>query len=86
MQPDMATVDVSIPVDRSAAAALDNPVTRALAGRVISRMLEPSNVEALTAAIAALKAEAHARGLTDEIVDAELESYNAERRTAPPGA
>jgi len=41
---------------------------------------------ALFDAIDALKAEAHRRGLTDDIVDAELAAYNAERRerNAPP--
>jgi hypothetical protein len=41
------------------------------------------SIEDLGAAIAALKAEARRRGLTDEIVDEELAAYNAERRDAP---
>jgi hypothetical protein len=32
------------------------------------------------AAIERLKADAQARGLTDELVDEELDAYNAERR------
>jgi hypothetical protein len=55
-------------------------------GRIVSRMLRrPASTERLADAIARMKADAHARGLTDEIVDAELAAYNAERRgsTAP---
>ena len=86
--PDTNTVDVPIPIEAGAAAALDDPVTRAFVGRMVSRMLQPSSIERLFEAIDALKADAHRRGLTDEIIDAELEAYNAERRdeAAPPAA
>lgn len=76
------TVDVVIPVEIRAATALRDVATRALVGRVVSRMLDPASVERLADAIAALKAEAHARGLADEIIDAELAAYNVERREA----
>jgi len=33
-----------------------------------------------------LSAEARRRGLTDDILEAELAAYNAERRDAPPRA
>ena len=86
--PDTHTVDIPIPVEASVAAALDDAVVRALAGRLVSRMLQPASVERLFEVIDALKADAHQRGLTDEIVDAELAAYNAERRDAdaPPAA
>lgn len=80
------TVPVTIDVEPDIAAALEDPATRARIGRLVSRMLQPRNVENLVTAIAALKEEAHRRGLTDEVVDEELAAYNAERRHAPPEA
>ena len=78
--PDTYTVDVAIPVDAAVADQLEDSAKRALAGRLVSRMLQPASVERLFEVIDALKAEAHRRGLTDEILDAELATYNAERR------
>ena len=80
------TVPVTIEVEPDIAAALDDPATRARLERLIRLTLRPARVETLFEAIDALRAEAHRRGLTDEIVDAELAAYNAERRerTAPP--
>ena len=82
----MNTIEVAIPVETGAAAALADATTRERVGRVVSRMLRPASVSSLAAAIAELKTEAHARGLTDAIVDEELAVYNAERRDsgAPP--
>jgi len=84
MPDDVRTVDVPIPVDAGVAAALDNAATRALAGRLVSRMLQPASVEHLFEVMDALAAEAERRGLTDEILGKELAAYNAERRDAPP--
>jgi len=84
--PDTATVDVPIPVDASVAPALNDAVTRALAGRMVSRMLEPASVKRLFETMDAIAAEAERRGLTDEILEAELAAYNTERRDAPPTA
>ncbi|MBE7157669.1 MAG: hypothetical protein INR62_04415 [Rhodospirillales bacterium] len=82
--PDNArTVDVTIPVDADVAPALENALTRSLARRLVSRMLEPPSIEHLFEVIDAMKAEAHRRGLMDEMFDAELEAYNAERRERP---
>lgn len=78
--PDTHTVDVAIPIDANVAAALDDPARRALAGRMVSRMLEPPSIERLFETLDAVSAEAARRGLTDEILDAELAAYNAERR------
>lgn len=86
MPDDVRTVEVAIPVDAGVADALADEATRARIGREVSRMLRfrREGVDGLFATIAALKAEAHRRGLTDEIVDEELAAYNAERRGAPP--
>lgn len=73
-------MDVPIPVDAGVAPALDDAATRALAGRLVSRMLQPASLERLFAVMDAFSAEAARRGLTDEILDAELAAYNAERR------
>ena len=74
------SVDVVIPVDADVAGALDEPGKRAMIGHVLSGLIRSPSTERLFEAIAELKADAHARGLTDEIVDAELEAYNAEGR------
>lgn len=78
--PDTHTVDVLIPVDASVASALDDGVTRAMVGRLVSRMLRPASVQNLFDTLDTISAEAVRRGLTDEILDAELAAYNAERR------
>jgi len=75
------TVEVAIPVDRETAAALSDTRKREIVGRVIGRMLRrESAVDLLMDAIDRLKADAHARGLTDEIVEEELAAHRAERR------
>ncbi len=79
--PDTHTVDVVIPVEARVAESLRDPELRAQAGQLVSEMLNRKLAnDRLFAAITALKAEAHRRGLTDEIVDDELAAYNAERR------
>jgi hypothetical protein len=76
-----STVDVTIPVEPEAAAALADARNRAAVGRLVSRVLRPrSGPSALAQTIAQLKAEARAAGLTDADIDAELAAYNAERR------
>ena len=80
------TVPVTFEVRPEAAAALKDPAIRARVERLIERTARPVSVEQLFEAIDALKADAHRRGLTDEIVDEELAAYNAERRDAPPAA
>ncbi len=84
--PDTVTVHVPIPVDAAVAHALEDAPTWALAGRMVSRMLQPTSVERLFDTMDAFAAEAARHGLTDEILDAELSAYNAERRErrAPP--
>jgi hypothetical protein len=76
------TVEVTIPVDAETAQALRNPVRRAAAGRYLSGLLKGSRArDLLEEAIADLKNEARARGLTDADIDAELEAWRAERKT-----
>lgn len=76
-----ATVDVTIPVEAEVAAAFADPVRRAAIGRLVSRVLRPgSGRDLLADAIADMKAQARAAGLTDEVIDQELAAYNAERR------
>ncbi len=75
------TVPVIIDVEPNAAAALGDPRTRAAMGRLVSKVLNPRpGPSELASAIADAKAEARAAGLTDADIDAELETYNAERR------
>jgi len=76
------TVPVTIEVEPAAAAALDDPATRARIGRLVSRVLQPAPVERLIAAMDALAAEAERRGLTEEILEEELAAHEAERAAA----
>ena len=78
------TVPVTLEVDVIAAAALTDARTRAAMGRLVSRVLHPRRGPSeLGKAIAEAKAEARGGGLTDADIDAELDTYNEERRAAP---
>ncbi len=75
------TVEVTIPVEAEAAAALSDARNREAVGRLVSRVLRPrSGPSPLSRAITELKAEVRSAGLTDAEIDAELAAYNAERR------
>ena len=79
------TVDVTIPVEPEAAAALTDARNREAVGRLVSRVLRPtSGVTPLAQAIAEMKADARAAGLSDADIDAELAAHNAERRARGP--
>jgi len=81
--PESTTVEIAIPVEMAAAAALADARTRAAVGRLVSRILRPhSGPSALAEAIRELKAETRAAGLTDEVIDQELAAYNEEGRHA----
>ena len=80
------TVLVTLELDPETAAALGDPATRARVERLIRRTARSAGVERLFAAMDALSAEARRRGLTDEILEAELAAYKTERRDAPPPA
>jgi hypothetical protein len=75
------TVEVIIHVAPETAAVLAAPEARARLERLVEHTFRPNGaeVERLFAAIDALKADAHARGLTDELVEAELAAHKAER-------
>jgi hypothetical protein len=81
------TVDVTIPVEPEAAAALADTRNREAVGRLISRVFSSrTGPSPLAEAIAALKVEVRRAGLTDAEINAELASYNAERRDRQTGA
>jgi hypothetical protein len=74
------TVDVTIPVEPEAAAALADIRNREAVGRLVSRVLRRgSGPTPLAQAIAEMKADARAAGLTDADIEAELAAYNAEQ-------
>ena len=76
-----STVDVVIPVEPEAAAALTDARNREAVGRLVSRILRPrTGMSPLAQAIAEMKAAARVAGLSDADIDAELATYNAERR------
>jgi hypothetical protein len=80
------TIPVTIDLEPAAAAVLGNDARRAWVGRIVSRMLQPASIERLFEVMDAISAEAEQRGLTEEILEAELAAYNAERRDRPPAA
>jgi hypothetical protein len=75
------TVDVTIPVEPEAAAALADTRDREAIGRLVSRVLRPrAGLTPHARPIADLEADARSAGLTDADIDAELGAYNAEQR------
>jgi hypothetical protein len=73
-------VDVVIPVEAEAAAALSDIRKREAVGRIVSRILRPHpDHDPLVEAMERLGADAQAKGLTDEAIDAELAAHKAER-------
>ena len=76
-----STVNVVIPVEPEAAAALTDARNREAVGRLVSRILRPrTGMSPLAQAIAEMKAAARVAGLSDADIDAELATHNAERR------
>jgi hypothetical protein len=72
-------VDVTIPVDPEVAKALVDPARREAAGRVLSNLFMHGRLrDVLAEAIADAKREAHAHGLTDADIDAELLAWREE--------
>ena len=73
-------VEVPIPLDANTARMLEDQGRREAIGRYLSGLFTGGRLpDVLAHAIADLKREAHANGLTDEIVEAELEAWRAER-------
>ncbi len=78
------TVEIPIPIEAGAVAAVADARTRVAMGRLVSRVLRPhQGPSELARAISDAKAEARNAGLTDTDIDAELDAYNAERRGTP---
>ncbi|HEY3845797.1 MAG TPA: hypothetical protein VGL95_01640 [Acetobacteraceae bacterium] len=74
------TVDVPIPVEVEAAAALADGRKRQAIGRIVSRLLQPQpGDDPLLEAMRRLNADATAKGLTQELLGAELAAHKAER-------
>lgn len=74
-------VNVTIPVEAEVAKVLEDPARREAAGRVLSGLLKGGQIpDVLAEAIADVKREARANGLTDTDVDAELAAWRAERQ------
>jgi len=73
-----------LPVDPEVVAALADVPNREAVRRLVRRVLRSrSGLSPLAQAIAELKADARAAGLTDADIDAELAAYNTERRDHP---
>ncbi len=78
------TVEVTIPVDESAAMELRDAGQRETVGRLVSHVLERRRgAERLVEVMDRFAAEARANGLTDEILEEELAVYNAELGVRP---
>ena len=74
------TVDVVIPVDPEAATALADTRKREAVGRIVSRILRPRpDDDSLLKAMQQLGADAQAKGLTRETLEAELAAHKADR-------
>ena len=76
------TVDVAIPVDDAAALELQrDPLKRKALGELISDWLRAEGrAERLLAAMNRLAADAQAKGLTEDLLAAELAAHKAERQ------
>ncbi len=74
-------IDVTIPFESEIARALESPVRREAAGRVLSGLLKVGHLrDVLGDVIAAARREARANGLTDADIDAELQAWRDESR------
>jgi hypothetical protein len=72
-------VEVTIPVEPEAAAALTDTARREAVGRIVSRLLRPvAGDDPLLKAMEQLSADATAKGMTPQILDAEFAAHKAE--------
>ena len=77
------TVDVTLAVNPETARLLTDPARRRAVGRYLDALLRDDEAgSTLVEAMAMLQREARANGLTDDIVDAELEALREGRRTS----
>lgn len=73
-------VEVTIPVEPETAAALTDTPRREAVGRIVSRLLRyVAGDDPLLKAMEQLSADAKAKGMTPQILDAELAAHKAER-------
>jgi len=73
-------VDVVIPVEAEAAAALTDTRKREAVGRIVSRILRPQpGHDPLLEAMERLSADAKAKGLTSETLEAELRTKTSKQ-------
>ena len=74
------TVDIIIPIEAEAAVALTDARKREAVGRIVSRILRPQpGYDPLLEAMQRLGAEAKAKGLTADVLEAELAAHKIER-------
>jgi hypothetical protein len=75
-------VKVELDVTPEAAELLRDERRRRVAGQFLSRVMvrRARQIDELRQLIARIKADAHAAGITDEEIDAELAAFKAERR------
>lgn len=71
---------IEIPVAEATAAALSDARRREAVGRLVDRLVRPEGDDPLIALFERTTAEAREAGLTEAEIEAELASYNAERR------
>ena len=80
MPDDARTVPITLEIDAQVAPALEDALTRSLAARLVSRMLEPASLGHLFKVMDAISAEARDAGLTEEMLEVELAAHNAQGR------
>jgi hypothetical protein len=78
--PDTHMIDVPIPVEARFAERLNDPELRARASAAVNEVLRKEATERLIALMDEIGAEAERRGLTEDILEAELAAHKAERR------
>jgi hypothetical protein len=76
-----AVANIEIPVAEETARALDDPRVRDAVGRLVDRMVRPDADDPLAIVLARTAKAAAAAGFTEEELRAELDAYNAERRS-----
>ncbi len=72
---------IEIPVEEATAAALSDERRREAVGRLIDRLVRPGADDPVIALLERTAAEAREAGLTADQIEAELATYNTERRS-----
>jgi hypothetical protein len=71
---------IQIQVEAATAEALADTRRREAVGRLIDRLVHPKTDDPLITLLERTSADAHAAGLTEAEIEAELAAYNTERR------